>query len=159
MRVGLCPREVPADSEFLPPGHYKQELRSYQKQCHCLVSRGRNLVTAHLSQLVVWSPPDCHTPFTLPGHSELVGQLVLLQDLLVSSGCEKTVKVWSLVSRTCLHTIDCQDGFKNVAPPKIAVDRNYLLVTKTDTIHIYDSKSSPVLQSWVLSDLQARCCV
>ena len=39
----------------------------------------------------------------------------------------------------CLHTINCQDGFNNVAAPKLAVDRNYLLVSRTDTIHIYDS--------------------
>ena len=59
----------------------------------------------------------------------------------MSSGCEKTVKVWSLVTRKCLHTINCQDGFTNVAAPKIALDKRFLLVSRPDCIEIYDSES------------------
>ena len=59
----------------------------------------------------------------------------------VSSGCEKSVKVWSLVTRSCLHTINCRDGFTNLAAPKIAVDQRFLLVSRPDSIEIYDSES------------------
>lgn len=48
--------------------------------------------------------------------------------------------MWSLVSRSCLHTINCQDGFTNVAAPKIALDKRFLLISRPDCIEIYDSE-------------------
>ena len=126
--------------------------------------RGKFLATADLSLIVVWTPPDTKTPFTLPGHQGIVGQLLIHRHLLgrsevitlllldnflvlVSSGCEKRVKVWSLATRSCLHTINCQDGFTNVAAPKIAVDKRFLLVSRTDCIEMYDSEYQSITLS------------
>ena len=45
------------------------------------------------------------------------------------------------MTRACLQTIDCHDGFTNLAAPKIAIDKRFLLVSRPDCIEIYDSES------------------
>ena len=133
-------RTVPEDNSFHLPINYKQPLKTYLKQCGCLATSDQYLISSYKTMIHVWLE-DTKIHSTLRGHAELVGQLKVQNQLLISSGCEKTVMIWSLETMTCLHVLNYTDKFNNVSYPKIDLDHRYLLVTTSDHIDIWDTSS------------------
>ena len=113
-------RQVPEDKYFQPPPHYIQPLSSYAKQTSCLDYDGTYLVSADKATVYVWDVADTADPHCLRGHTEIVGKTLLHGDLLFTSSCDKTVRVWCLISFCCIRVIRPENNFNNFSFPKIA---------------------------------------
>ena len=48
MLYSKCSRIVPDDKDFVIPKSYKQPLKSYLKQCGCLVTNRKYLIASHM---------------------------------------------------------------------------------------------------------------
>ncbi|KAJ1853933.1 hypothetical protein GGH12_004500 [Coemansia sp. RSA 1822] len=66
------------------------------------------LVTASKDRMLhVWRR-DCDYAhaFALPGHAVAINAISLHGDMLVSASGDRTIKLWDLATRTCVHTLD-----------------------------------------------------
>jgi len=141
-------RNVPEDDGFMMPKRYRQPINSYLKACGCLVTNGKFLISAFKRKINIWEIKSSDITFSWIAHSELIGQLEARGNILVSSGCEKIVKIWNLETGSCLNTLSYEDKFNNVSHPKIALDSRFLLVSGPDQIDFWQADSlsaTPVL--------------
>ena len=130
-------RGIPEDRYFQPPPHYIQPLSSYAKHTSCLDYDGTYLVSADKATVYVWEAALTAAPHCLTDHTEIVGKTILHGTLLVTSSCDKTVRVWSLISFSCIQIIRPENKFNNISFPKIAVNDKYLLASSPDHVYIY----------------------
>ena len=123
-------RMVPDDRSFVVPKSYKQPLKSYLKQCGCLVTNRKYLIASFKTRIHIWKLDETNILASINTNHQLIGQLELRKNILgkmvllilfgysllfcnicylVSSGCEKVVKVWCLESMACLHSLSYVD--------------------------------------------------
>ena len=152
-------RKVPEDIEFIAPKRYKQEMQFYLKYCGCLTTNNKYLISAFKTWIHVWKIEEDKILNSWKGHEELIGQLLVkgcmlckltfstkLPEeshpllILVSSGCEKKVKIWNLETQRCLNVLDFSDNFSNVTFPKISLDKRFLLVSTPNNIELWNGK-------------------
>ena len=97
------------------------------------------MISAEKLLIYVWSVEDpTQTPQCLRGHTELVGKTILHNSLAFSSSCDKTVRVWCLITFACVKVLRPENRFRNISFPKIAVNSRYLLASSPDHLYIYN---------------------
>ena len=72
------------------------------------------------SNIMIWFPFEKTQPYTLEGHTETVYTIKWVpgnnsRKLLVSGGFDKTVKVWDVPRRICIHTLSQNQNIYTIA--------------------------------------------
>ena len=75
-------RIVPDDKSFTIPEHYKQPLRSYLKQCGCLVSNRKYLVASFKTRIHIWRLDETRILASINTNHQLIGQLEVRKNIL-----------------------------------------------------------------------------
>ena len=75
-------RMVPDDKSFIVPKTYKQPLKSYLKQCGCLVTNRKYLIASFKTRIHIWKLDETNILASINTNHQLIGQIELRKNIL-----------------------------------------------------------------------------
>ena len=134
---------------------------NHLKYTHCLDCDGTWMVTARNNVVFLYryrfqhlnkSQETCFrvkklemNPKRLEGHHGLVDRVRIKADLVVSSGADRQVRMWSAWSGTCCRVLNIQLVVKELTEgcfPLVDISGNRLVAVNFDTVYVWDLQES-----------------